>query len=187
MSSIQNAPADAPGLEQVMATLREQYTAGILSEQARKDQAHKLETTRLKTIILAKEAQIAHLEAALRLRQNPTTPALKQEEGPTANLFPTKRQRTSSPPRTFTKGLVPIPPHPKRLPIVGRSRPPIKPAVGQRKTVSTPPASAPGFPKRPRLLDTQPAVSPPTTEMAIRSSIIRTLECTCSLCTGIGC
>ncbi|GAB7327537.1 hypothetical protein MBLNU13_g11401t2 [Cladosporium sp. NU13] len=59
----------------------------------------------------------------------------RAEHDSTASPFP--RQKTSSPPRTFTKGLEPIAAHPRKPPIVHRQKPPIKPAGRQRMPIST--------------------------------------------------
>lgn len=106
----------------------------------------------------------------------------RAEHDGTASSF--QRQKTSSPPRTFTKGLEPIAAHPRKPPIVHRSKPPIKPVDRQRKTTSaTPspatPASQAVFAKRRRLLSIQPtglhnlAATPDRS-----SSTVRSLECT---------
>jgi hypothetical protein len=94
-----------------------------------------------------------------------------------ASSFP--RQKTASPPRTFTKGLEPIAAHPRKPPIVHRQKPPIKPAGRQRKTVSVSPSPAVAahqtvFTKRRRLLSSQPA----DFQLPRSSSAVRTLECT---------
>ena len=101
----------------------------------------------------------------------------RAEHDSTASSFP--RQKTSSPPRTFTKGLEPIAAHPRKPPIVHRSKPPIKPAGRQRKTISASPspaatASQTVFTKRRRLLSAQPS----DFQLPRSSSTVRTLECT---------
>jgi hypothetical protein len=105
----------------------------------------------------------------------------RAEHDSTVSSFP--RQKTPSPPRTFTKGLEPIAAHPRKPPIVHRSKPPIKPAGRQRKTISSSPApaSASAIPsissQRRRLLPAQPSIFPPVITPD-RSSTVRTLECT---------
>lgn len=98
-----------------------------------------------------------------------------------ASSFP--RQKTSSPPRTFTKGLEPIAAHPRKPPIVHRQKPPIKPPGKQRKIVSASPlpnvpASQAVFTKRRRLLSTQPTNFRFSSTPDRSSSTVRTLECT---------
>jgi hypothetical protein len=48
-----------------------------------------------------------------------------------------QRRKSPSPPRTFTRGLSPIAAHPRKAPIVHRSRPPIKPR-SQRQIIPSP-------------------------------------------------
>lgn len=98
-----------------------------------------------------------------------------------ASSFPP--QKTSSPPRTFTKGLEPIAAHPRKPPIVHRQKPPIKPPGKQRRTVSssplpTVPAVQAVFTKRRRLLSTQPTNFRFSSTPDRSSSTVRTLECT---------
>lgn len=93
-----------------------------------------------------------------------------------------RRQRTPSPPRTFTKGLEPIAAHPRKPPIVHRQKPPIKPAGRQRKTISASPSPAVAasqgvFTKRRRLLSAQPFDSHLTATLDRSSSTVRSLEC----------
>jgi hypothetical protein len=98
-----------------------------------------------------------------------------------ASSFP--RQKSPSPPRTFTKGLEPIAAHPRKPPIVHRQKPPIKPVGRQRKTTSASPSPAVAasqeiFTKRRRLLSVQ-AIDlhlPSTPDRS--SSTVRSLECT---------
>lgn len=98
----------------------------------------------------------------------------------TASPFP--RQKTSSPPRTFTKGLEPIAAHPRKPPIMHRQKPPIKPVSRHRKPVNaSSPSPASAVPtisgQRRRLLSAQPNIFS-FSETPDRSSTVRTLECT---------
>ena len=104
----------------------------------------------------------------------------RAEHDSTASSFP--RQKTSSPPRTFTKGLEPIAAHPRKPPIVHRQKPPIKPVSRQRKPISTAsPTPASAVPiisgQRRRLLSTRPNLLR-LSDTPDRSSTVRTLECT---------
>ena len=103
----------------------------------------------------------------------------RAEYDSSASSFP--RQKISSPPRTFTKGLEPIAAHPRKPPIVHRQKPPIKPAGRQRKTVSASPSPAiaagqPVLNQRRRLLSTQPNDFPLVQTPTRSSSTVRTLE-----------
>lgn len=106
----------------------------------------------------------------------------RAEHDNTASSFP--RQKTATPPRTFTKGLEPIAAHPRKPPVVHRQNPPIKPVGRQRKTVSASPsptasASQSVFAnKRRRMLSTQPTDSRFGGTPDRSSSTVRTLECT---------
>lgn len=103
----------------------------------------------------------------------------RAEHDSTSSSF--QRQKTSSPPRTFTRGLELIAAHPRKPPIVHRSKPPIKPAGRQRKTVSASPSPTSAIPtissQRRRLVSAYPSIFPPM-ETPDRSSTVRTLECT---------
>lgn len=93
-----------------------------------------------------------------------------------------QKRKSPSPPRTFTNGLSPIPAHPRKPPIVHRSKPPIKPHDKRRKTVSSSPAansqaSHPVFNQRRRKLSAQ-VLDLQIAETPTRSSTVRTLVCT---------
>ena len=92
-----------------------------------------------------------------------------------------KRHKSPSPRRTFTKGLAPIAAHPRKPAIVHRSKPPIKPASRRPKPVSSSPSPAvtPSqnvFSQRRRRLTSQP-IEFPLADSLTRSSTVRTLEC----------
>lgn len=99
-----------------------------------------------------------------------------------STVSPFPRQKTSSPPRTFTKGLEPIAAHPRKPPIMHRQKPPIKPVSRHRKPINTSsPSPASAVPtisgQRRRLLSAQPNIFS-FSETPDRSSTVRTLECT---------
>lgn len=105
----------------------------------------------------------------------------RAEHDSTASSFPL--QKTSSPRRTFTKGLEPIAAHPRKPPIVHRQKPPIKPASRQRKAISSAsPSPASAVPtisgQRRRLVSDQPSIFPLIEALDRSSSTVRTLECT---------
>ena len=105
----------------------------------------------------------------------------RAEHDSTASSF--QLHKTSSPPRTFTRGLEPIAAHPRKPPIVHRQKPPIKPASRQRKPISSAsPSPASAVPTisgpRRRLLSTQPSIFPLIEALDRSSSTVRTLECT---------
>jgi hypothetical protein len=53
-----------------------------------------------------------------------------------------QRRKSPSPPRTFTRGLSPIAAHPRKAPIVTRSKPPIKPRSQRQMTFMSSPSPA---------------------------------------------
>lgn len=91
-----------------------------------------------------------------------------------------KRRKSPSPPRTFTRGLSPIRAHPRKAPIVHRSKPPIKPHDYRQKTFSSSPAPAASHSVFSR--SNRPSANP-TNEIRMpgaqtEPSPVRTLECT---------